>query len=307
VRITRSIILSLLVLGAVPAFARAEWLYNYHTFDVPGARSTSPLALNDLGQVVGTYTPGFQANFFKDGSSFAPVGLSGQPFGINASEQVLINSGGPLIYDRNTQSTSGPFNPPGTNFFGATGHGFNNLGDIAGNFINTSSKAHSFLYKQGVGYTVFNLTGIPASAAVTIWGLNDNDDMVGVENGHGFLFDGTTLTLINYPGATSTTLRGINNHGLMVGQYTLGSSINSFITDGVNFAPISFPGAASTRVTGINNEGEIVGSYFFPNGASHTHGFFATAVPEPSSLVLAGTAGVVGLGLRAWRRRKPRG
>jgi hypothetical protein len=319
VRVARAILLSLFVLGALPALARADLfsLYQiYQSFDVPGSTSTSPSSINDPGQVVGTFTSAFN-NFFTDRSGNyvlnAIPGFNSQPFAINASGQILFNtgsSGGPTILDPNTGMQFGPFNPPGALSFGTTGRGFNNLGDIAGNYIGaTDSKSHIFIYHRGTGtFTTFDLPGI--TTTTTVFGLNDNGVIVGATGGgHGFRFDGTTLTLLDFPGANSTSIVGINDNGLMVGTYSLGSTINnSFVTDGATFAPIVFPGTvAGTRVTGINDEGVIVGRYFFPGDAVHTHGFFADPVPEPSSLLLAGTAGVVDLGYRVWRRRRPRG
>jgi hypothetical protein len=315
VRVAWSILLALVVLGALPALARADLLYGtYHSFDVPGATSTSISSINDLGQVVGTFNT--FSNFFTDRSGGlvlnAIPGFNSQPFAINASGQILFNtgsSGGPTILDPNTGMQFGPFNPPDSNSFSSVGRGFNNRGDIAGNYVSTTDgKSHIFIYHQGTGtFTTFDLPGF--TSRTTVNGLNDNGVIVGTEGGHGFRFDGTTLTLIDYPGARTTALVGINDNGLMVGTYTLGFTINnSFVTDGVTFTPIVYPGTVNgTIVTGINDEGEIVGRYFFPGDAAHTHGFLADPVPEPSSLLLAGTAGVVGLGHRVWRRRRPRG
>jgi probable HAF family extracellular repeat protein len=36
---------------------------------------------------------------------------------------------------------------------------------------------------------------------------------------HGFVFDGTTWATVDYPGASLTSVHGINDEGLIVGHY----------------------------------------------------------------------------------------
>jgi hypothetical protein len=64
------------------------------------------------------------------------------------------------------------------------------------------------------------------------------------------------------------------------------------------FTTIDVPSANQTFAYGINNNGQIVGTY---SDASGVHGFLAS-VPEPSSMFMAGTAAIFGLG--AYLRRK---
>ena len=61
------------------------------------------------------------------------------------------------------------------------------------------------------------------------------------------------------------------------------------------------PGATETGASGINDAGQIVG--FYTDAGGRVHGFLATAVPEPSTLVMGGTAALIGLGYW-WRRRR---
>ena len=65
-----------------------------------------------------------------------------------------------------------------------------------------------------------------------------------------------------------------------------------------SFTTIDVPGSTSTGVFGINNSGQIVGRYVDSTGV---HGFLATPVPEPRTLLLL--AGCL-IGLAMALRRK---
>jgi hypothetical protein len=63
-------------------------------------------------------------------------------------------------------------------------------------------------------------------------------------------------------------------------------------------------GIGTTTINGINDVGNLVG--FYVGGDDFTHGLLATAIPEPSPLLLALLA-VPFAGLRwAMKRRRPR-
>jgi probable HAF family extracellular repeat protein len=88
----------------------------------------------------------------------------------------------------------------------------------------------------------------------------------------------------------ATTPDGINNLGQIVGGYMdSGHQLNGFLYSNAVFTTIDVPGALATSVRGINDEGEIVGTYVY--SSYQDLGFVAIqSVPEPSSLVAAGTA-----------------
>jgi probable HAF family extracellular repeat protein len=105
-----------------------------------------------------------------------------------------------------------------------------------------------------------------------------------------------SLIEVNFPGAASTYVQGINNSGQVVGSFvTSPASCNScnvsFVrnADGT-YSSFIVPGAFSTTAIGINNAGEIVGSYFDgANGPGNTQAFIDlggqfTTVSVPGSL-----------------------
>jgi hypothetical protein len=87
-------------------------------------------------------------------------------------------------------------------------------------------------------------------------------------NSHGFLWQlGMPLTPVNYPGAVSTQVLGLNNVGQAVGSYTAGGVTHGFVYTEISktFQSIDFPSTGgapvSTVVNGINDHGAIVGFY----------------------------------------------
>lgn len=139
--------------------------------------------------------------------------------------------------------------------------GINDRGDILGHAYDPF---RSFLYRNGA-FT-------PVLYADTL-AINNRGDMVGglVEYDssgaaiklQGFIFNGKTTQTIDYPGSIDTWLTGINDRGMVIGQYTtseLTSSTRSFLWDRGTYIPLDIPGE-NGRVTGINNRGEIVGTF----------------------------------------------
>ena len=93
---------------------------------------------------------------------------------------------------------------------------------------------------------------------------------------------------IGVPGATSTSVGGVNDFGLIAGSYTdhAGHS-HGFVDNHGSFTTIDVPGAAGTVATGLNNFGEIVGHFFDKSGHEYgfldNHGHFTT-LDVPGSL-----------------------
>jgi hypothetical protein len=73
----------------------------------------------------------------------------------------------------------------------------------------------------------------------------------------------TTLTV---SGALNTEAWGINNEGMIVGQYDAGNVTHGFVasTDGM-YATVDVLGAVFNQATGINERNDIVGAYRLPN------------------------------------------
>jgi probable HAF family extracellular repeat protein len=114
---------------------------------------------------------------------------------------------------------------------GTTGnfaHGVNDFGQIVGNYTDSSSKSHGFLYNAGTYTTLDDPLGTNGTFA---YGINDAGQIVGIyidssNKTHSFLYSGHTYTTFDDPsGDNGTTALGINDFGQIVGQYIDGGGI----------------------------------------------------------------------------------
>ncbi len=94
------------------------------------------------------------------------------------------------------------------------------------------------------------------------------------------------FTTVNVPGAIATVLGGINNSGVIVGQYEDKQEVvHCFMMVGSKVTTINYPKAVSDGCIHINSAGAIVGSW--KNSAAVTSGFLYkngkfTNIPGPS-------------------------
>ncbi len=124
------------------------------------------------------------------------------------------------------------------------------------------------------GYNLTYVADPTGTGLINLLGINDSMTIAGFDNG--VTNQGFTLTLpssfttVNFPGAASTMVTGINATGDLSGIWVDGSGVNHGFTDiGGTFKTVDNP--ASTvfnQALGINNSDETVGYYTTnPTGA----------------------------------------
>jgi uncharacterized membrane protein len=154
------------------------------------------------------------------------------------------------------------FLPPATN---GTPVALNDLGGIAGTFLDSKNVAHGFLLYQG-RLTTFMF---PGSTGTSVSDMSRNGIIVGGYStkdgkGHAYMVHAGGFRTITLPGFPNSdlTVTGVNSNGDVVG--TINSDtlpVNGFLLHNGKVTILSFPGADVTQPTSINDEGVVVGGY----------------------------------------------
>ena len=144
--------------------------------------------------------------------------------------------------------------------------------------VNTSAQSGNYSFVN-IDYPQSNTISQPL-------GINDKGQIVGwwqdLSTGalHGYFYDGSTYTTLDYPGGGNTEAVGINNNGVISGlYYTSNSGPYGFIYDNGTFTQLSYPGSPSADGQGINNHDDVVGfygnyySFVYANGGYTSFGY----------------------------------
>jgi hypothetical protein len=160
--------------------------------------------------------------------------------------------------------------------------GINNDETVVGSYIDTLSKTHGFILKNG-SFTAINY---PGSTWTKTTGINDSGTMVGSYKGAGvkkgvFSLTGSSFTPIYYPSSESTYVNSnaINDTGIIAGGYGTQppDMDHCFIWNAGSFSSSFSYNGARTWANGINDSGTIVGGYFDNNGYTQTFSWINSA------------------------------
>ena len=233
------------------------------TFDYPGAISTSPIGINDRGDITGWYVDSSNVTrgFFRT--------RSGQFRSINE----------PNATGNQTRAQK-----------------INNSRVISGFYSKADGSSHGY-FLAGNAFSEFDVAG---ANSTYIFGLNDNNAFVGSFSTalglDGYVNTGGTTTPFSVPGSTFTEPLAINNLGEIGGLYFVSDVIHGFFRDaaGTITAPLDIPGSTLTLIAGLNDSGRMVGSY--TDGSGVTHGFLLTPT---GSFISIDYPGAIETGLNA--------
>ncbi|MGD0744382.1 MAG: PEP-CTERM sorting domain-containing protein [Verrucomicrobiota bacterium] len=267
----------------------AQTQYIYTTLSVPEGGSTYAMGISG-NNIVGNYSDGNNWHgFLYDGNSYTTLDVPGAAWtfadGIDGNNIVGSYNGLGFRYNGNSYI---PFNGPGASITEAHGVSGNN---IVGWYFDGSY--HGFIFSgfldyYGRSYTTLN---VPWGSYDTYASGISGNNIVGYYHDpnspytdHGFLYNGSTYTALDVPGAVGDGTRALAISGNnIVGYYQVGNTHHGFLYNGSTYTDLDVPGADYfTAATGIDGN-NIVGYYY---DGSNMRGFIATPVPEPSFLAL---------------------
>ncbi len=254
-----------------------------NSFDYPGATNTTPIGINDNGDISGYYVDGNNVTrgFIRlRNGTFLPAIVEPNDNGNSTRGQRINNSRVVCGYYSGNSAFHGFLFSAGRfrefNLQGAQNtliFANNDIGSFVGSYGDLSTLG-AFLNSGGVT-TLFNVAG---SGVTEPLGINNFDEIVGFYfdpsfNAHGFLRDGagTQTFPMDFPGATFTYLTDLNDSRIMVGLYgdPAGALHGFVLPPGSQAVPFDVPGAVETGLNGINNSGIMCGRYTDTNGIPH--------------------------------------
>lgn len=156
--------------------------------------------------------------------------------------------------------------------------GVNDSGQIVGEYWTGSPGSyttHAFYY-DGADY--YNIDRDTSATVNEAWGINNSAQIAasGATGGSFYGYYGDWNNTSDFgllPGTNFNELFDINDAGMMVGGYGVGSTYNAFIYDTTldSYSTVSMPNATTTTAIGINNANQVVGTY--RDSSNNYHGF----------------------------------
>lgn len=268
--------------------------YTFTKVNYPGSTMTETSGINNLGQVVGTYTDaaGKPHGFIYQNGTYTTLDYPGTQnnfaFGISHSGRIVgsdsaVGVQGPYhAWIREPSGTFKEYDYPGMETDGRAINGFGHTVGIYNAGYGTPD--HGFLQMGDNFYPI----DYPGATYTYVFGLNDAGTVTGTYRDgvgllRGFIYQGGNYVSMLYPGSTETFVGGTNNANVVVGWNIQNGRVAGFVLTGGSYRPItaSFAGAINTKPRALNDLGVVVGTYSSPD-CPVACSFIAT--PNPSML-----------------------
>jgi hypothetical protein len=229
---------------------------DYVSENFPGSAQTQVTGLNNMGNTVGFWANAAGANFgfYTAGTHFHEVNFPAESMSSPPMDQLL---------------------------------GINDHGVAVGFYTNAKMLSRGYTYNihtHKFGRVLIPGTTVANGPTLTAAAINNKGYIAGyynLANGEtvAFLKRNASFSTLIAPHSSSTQAFGVNNSGVVVGDYTVGTGKNQkmhgFVwTVAHGFQTVNDPhGVNTTTINGINNNDDLVG--FYVDASGNTDGFLA--------------------------------
>lgn len=210
-------------------------------------------------------------------------GLLTATFGCTSTPQMSPDA--PPAPKRITAATQFDFTTFDANGAGTTVNSINNKGAVVGFTTSTSAAGDpisaNFLRSSDATLKPLAL-GDPAGSAN---GLNSAELVVGIANDTAITLEAGVVKPLSPLGAAQSVAFGVNDHGVIVGQYTKdANTMPGFVDENGTFTSVDATAASTmTFMAGINSDGLCVG--FYSEDGTTQHGFTYDVTPKTVALL----------------------
>ena len=287
---------------AISSSAVASAQYKFVRLNVPGASSTLANGINNNNVITGTYanSSGTFGFTYDPGTGVWHYPIS-DPKAVGNTALNSSNTSGQIVgyyYSQAIARDVGMVMQPGGSFSDVTPIGCTTNAVVTG--INDgafSTMGGHCQTAQGVtlawesypanlAFSCFGSTYTEANA-INNWALmaGTYTKSDGMSSGGFISTDQGTCSEVDYPGAASTTLGGINDTGTITGSYwpNFAGAYHGFVLTGSTFAAVDVPKAKATSIGQVNNNNWFVG--FYIDHKNQMHSFYAMPIAGASMLV----------------------
>lgn len=257
----KTIVLSLSLLLAALAHPVQATLYQIYDLGTLGGLTSSALAVNGSGTVVGSsdlsnFTS--QAFGYSDGSmqgigmtAAVDINDNGQIAGRRKSDTGLTQA---VVWDGGTITVVGPAG------YSSTATAINQNGSGVGNY-SAESGSLGFFFDESGWRDLAPLAGAYSAA----WDINDSDQIAGLSSTtdgyiHAVRWDDFTAVDLGTLGGSNSYGQGINESGQVVGYSdTASGQTHAFVHDGEAMIDLGTLGGEDSYAYAIDDAGRIVG------------------------------------------------
>ena len=171
------------------------------------------------------------------------------------------------------------FDYPGTGPYWTQPQKINDMGDIAGAFVDTSLVERGFIRFRNGTFSAPLVDPNDTGGITVCFGINNSRLVCGQYldgasgNGHGFFLRGGMFHNFDVPGSSDTGVGGLNNAGDFCGSDIPANGVQSaFFSLGGVITEFAVPGAIETYGYQINSSDQVCG--YFVDGSSVSHGYY---------------------------------